>query len=95
MTLSYEGRDVQREYPVTVKNVVELEIENGPSTTLYYEGEKFNPQNLRLKATFSDNTTKTIMSNEFTYSPAGETDDCRYGNKGLVRRSDRVCTHRG
>ena len=72
LTLSYGDRADQKEYPVTVKNVVELEIENGPSTTLYYEGEKFNPQNLCLKATFSDNTTKTIMSNEYTYSPAGE-----------------------
>ena len=50
--------------------LTKIEITKKPTKTVYKIGEKFDATGMEIKATYSDNTTKTI--DNYTFSPMGE-----------------------
>ena len=52
------------------KTLESIKITTPPTKTVYTEGEKFNPEGMKVTATYSDETTEEIT--DYTYTPAGE-----------------------
>ena len=52
------------------KTLESIKITTPPTKTAYTEGEKFNPEGMKVTATYSDETTKEVT--DYTYTPAGE-----------------------
>ena len=54
--------------PVTLESIA---ITVHPSKTEYTEGESFDPTDMEVTATYSDQNTAVISNDKYTYSPAG------------------------
>lgn len=48
-----------------------IDVASNPTKMLYVAGEKFDPSEMVVNATYSDNSTKELKDGEYTYSPTG------------------------
>ena len=53
------------------KAVSSVDIQNKPTKQIYTVGESFNPAGMKLKVTYTDNSTAEI-TNGFTFTPSGQ-----------------------
>jgi len=80
------------EDPDPAVTLSKIEIKTKPTKTSYTEGEKFDPDGMKVVATYSDGTTKEVTS--YTYSPstALKTTDKKvtitYTENGVTRTVD-------
>ena len=59
ITVEYQGKTIT--FKVKVKNdLVKIEIEEKPTKTIYYIGENFEKEGMKVVATYEDNTKKEI-----------------------------------
>ena len=61
---------VKEKSPVAQKTLESIKITTPPTKTVYPEGEKFNPEGMKVTATYSDKTEKEVT--DYTYTPEGE-----------------------
>ena len=70
IVVSYGGKSTG--FYVTVKKAVSsVAIKTKPTKTVYNYGDTFNAAGMKLKVTYTDNTTEEITSG-FTYTPTGK-----------------------
>ena len=61
ITVEYQGKTIT--FKVKVKNdLVKIEVENKPNKTVYYIGENFEKEGMKIVATYEDNTKKEITT---------------------------------
>ena len=55
----------------TEAKIVSLEIVRAPRTTVYAEGDEFDPSGMVLRATYDDGTKKSVAAQQCEISPSG------------------------
>ena len=61
---------VKEKSPVVQKTLESIKITTPPTKTVYTEGEKFNPEGMKVTATYSDETTEEVT--DYIYTPTKE-----------------------
>ena len=61
---------VKEKSPVAQKTLESIKITTPPTKTVYTEGEKFNPEGMKVIATYSDETTEEVT--DYIYTPTKE-----------------------
>ena len=61
---------VKEKPPVVQKALESIKITTPPTKTVYTEGEKFNPEGMKVTATYSDETTEEVT--DYIYTPTKE-----------------------
>ena len=61
---------VKEKSPVAQKTLESIKITTPPTKTVYPEGEKFNPEGMKVTATYSDETTEEVT--DYIYTPTKE-----------------------
>lgn len=70
VTVTYKGKTLEIPVTVTEPDVVGIEITTAPTTTVYEEGETFDPTGMVVSKICSNNTR--VATTDYTYSPNRE-----------------------
>ncbi len=75
--LQFDNIVLTYEDAAPAKTVTGIAVKTAPTTTTYFEGQKFHPAGLVITATYDDESTEDIAyagnESKFTFSPATET----------------------
>ena len=70
ISASYGGKEVSKDYPVSVITVTGIEITTPPTTVEYVVGQRFKTTGMVVTVKYSDNTSRTLSAADFTCTPS-------------------------